>query len=159
MIDAITLSVVRSSLEQICDEMDLHLIRSALSPIISETNDCAHGIYDAQTGETIAQGRLGLPVFLANMQFAVQSTIEQAATVGGFRPGDVWILNDTYRGGTHLSDVNLVMPVYIDGELFALIGAGVLAPGAPTGYDLADGAKALAELAARATVGKLALVP
>jgi N-methylhydantoinase B len=123
VIDAITLSVVRSSLEQICDEMDLHLIRSALSPIISETNDCAHGIYDAQTGETIAQGRLGLPVFLANMQFAVQSTIEQAATVGGFRPGDVWILNDTYRGGTHLSDVNLVMPVYIDGELFALIAS------------------------------------
>jgi NADPH2:quinone reductase len=45
------------------------------------------------------------------------------------------------------------------GELFALIGAGVLAPGAATGYDLADGGKALAELAARATVGKLALVP
>jgi NADPH:quinone reductase len=45
------------------------------------------------------------------------------------------------------------------GELFALIGAGVLGPGQPTGYDLADGAKALAELEARATVGKLALLP
>jgi N-methylhydantoinase B len=123
VIDPITLSVVRSSLEQICDEMDLHLIRSALSPIISETNDCAHGIYAPHSGETIAQGRLGLPVFLANMQFAVQSTIEQAETVGGFRPGDVWILNDTYRGGTHLSDVNLVAPVFIDGELFALIAS------------------------------------
>jgi NADPH2:quinone reductase len=45
------------------------------------------------------------------------------------------------------------------GELFALIGAGVLGPAAPTGYDLADGGKALAELEARATVGKLALLP
>jgi N-methylhydantoinase B len=123
VIDPITLSVVRSGLEQICDEMDLHLIRSALSPIISETNDCAHGIYDPDTGETIAQGRLGLPVFLANMQFAVQSTIATAADDGGFQPGDVWILNDTYRGGTHLNDVNLVAPVFIDGELFALIAS------------------------------------
>jgi N-methylhydantoinase B len=122
-IDAITLSVVRSSLEQICDEMDLHLIRSAMSPIISETNDCAHGIYEASGGETIAQGRLGLPVFLANMQFAVQSTIAQAARTGGFRPGDVWVLNDTYLGGTHLNDVNLVSPVFVDGELFALVAS------------------------------------
>lgn len=120
-LDPITLSVVRSSLEQICDEMDLHLIRSALSPIISETNDCAHGIYDPRTGETIAQGRIGLPVFLANMQFAVQSTIAEAERQGGFRPGDVWMLNDVYRGGTHLNDVNLVTPVFVDGELFALI--------------------------------------
>ncbi|HEX3511879.1 MAG TPA: hydantoinase B/oxoprolinase family protein [Solirubrobacteraceae bacterium] len=123
MSDPITLSVVRSSLEQICDEMDLHLIHSALSPIISETNDCAHGIYDAQSGETIAQGRLGLPVFLANMQYAVQATIERAAALGGFKPGDIWILNDPYLGGTHLNDVNLVVPVFLDQELFALIAS------------------------------------
>jgi N-methylhydantoinase B len=123
MVDPITLSVVRSGLEQLCDEMDLHLVRSALSPIISETNDCAHGIYDPHTGETIAQGRLGLPIFLANMQFAVQSTIAEANRTGGFRPGDVWILNDVYLGGTHLNDVNLVTPVYVDGEIFALIAS------------------------------------
>jgi N-methylhydantoinase B len=121
VIDPITLSVVRSSLEQICDEMDLQLIRSALSPIISETNDCAHGIYDAESGETIAQGHLGLPVFLANMQFAVQAVIAEARRDGGFRSGDVWILNDTYLGGTHLSDVILAAPVYVDRELFALV--------------------------------------
>lgn len=123
MIDPITLSVVRSGLEQVCNEMDLHLIRSALSPIISETNDCAHGIYDGRSGETIAQGELGLPVFLANMQFAVQSVIATAERAGGFRPGDVWILNDTYLGGTHLNDVNLVVPVYVEDELFALLAS------------------------------------
>lgn len=123
MTDPITLAVVRSSLVQICDEMDLHLIRSALSPIISETNDCAHGIYAPGTGETIAQGQLGLPVFLANMQFSVQSVIAEAESQGGFRPGDVWILNDVYRGGTHLNDVNLVAPVFVDAELFALVAS------------------------------------
>jgi N-methylhydantoinase B len=123
MIDPITLSVVRSGLEQVCNEMDLHLIRSALSPIISETNDCAHGIYDGRTGETIAQGELGLPVFLANMQFAVESVIAKAERTGGFREGDVWILNDTYLGGTHLNDINLVVPVFVDGELFALLAS------------------------------------
>lgn len=123
MIDPITLSVVRSSLEQICNEMDQHLIRSSMSPIISETNDCAHGIYDPHNGETIAQGAVGLPVFLANMQFAVQSVLAHANAQGGFAPGEVWIINDVYAAGTHLNDVNLVAPVFVDGELFALIAS------------------------------------
>jgi N-methylhydantoinase B len=121
VIDPITLSVIRSSLVAVCDEMDMHLIRSALSPIISETNDCAHGIYDPRSGETIAQGRLGLPVFLANMQFVVQSTIAAAEQAGGFRRGDVWMMNDVYRGGTHLNDVNLVVPVFEGDEPIAII--------------------------------------
>lgn len=123
MIDPTTLSVVRSGLDQICNEMDLHLIRSALSPIISETNDCAHGIYEPSSGEAIAQGQLGLPVFLANMQFSVRTTIDRANELGGFKPGDVWILNDTYTSGTHLNDVILVMPVFVDGDLFALLAS------------------------------------
>jgi len=48
----VTLAVVRGSLAQIADEMDLHLIHAALSPIISETNDCAHGIFDPETGQS-----------------------------------------------------------------------------------------------------------
>ena len=94
-----------------------------MSPIISETNDCAHGIYDPINGETIAQGVVGLPVFLANMQFAVQSVLAEANRTGGFEPGEVWILNDTYTGGTHLNDVKIVAPVFVDGELFALIAS------------------------------------
>lgn len=139
MIDPITLSVVRSGLEQICNEMDQHLIRSSLSPIISETNDCAHGIYDPDNGETIAQGVVGLPVFLANMQFAVQAVLADARAAGGFKPEEVWILNDVYRGGTHLNDVNLVAPVFVDGELFALIASTGhwmdIGGGAPGGWN------------------------
>lgn len=118
--DPVTISVVKGALESVGDEMDQHLIRAAISPIISETNDCAHGIFHPVSGETIAQGRIGLPVFLANMQFTVQHVIEKANRSGGFRPGDVWILNDPYAGGTHLPDVNLVSPYFVDGELVAL---------------------------------------
>ena len=123
MIDPVTLAVVRGSLEQIADEMDLHLIRAAISPIISETNDCAHGIFDPETGETIAQGRYGLPVFLANMQFTTQNVVQLAKAQGGFRPGDIWILNDPYIGGTHLQDTQLVAPYFVGDKLFALFAS------------------------------------
>lgn len=119
-VDPVTLAVVRGALEQIADEMDLHLIRAAISPIISETNDCAHGLYDAETGETIAQGGYGLPMFLANMQWTVQRVIAVARAEGGFKPGDLWILNDPYLSGTHLQDVVLVSPYFVEGRLFAL---------------------------------------
>ena len=119
-VDPVTLAVVRGALEQITDEMDLHLIRAAISPIISETNDCAHGLYDAETGETIAQGGFGLPLFLASMQWTVQRVIAVAKAQGGFKDGDMWFLNDPYISGTHLNDVVLVKPAFIDGELFGL---------------------------------------
>ena len=122
-IDPVTLAVVRGSLEQIADEMDLHLIHAAISPIISETNDCAHGIFDPRTGETIAQGRYGLPVFLANMQFTTQHVVRLAAAQGGFKPGDMWILNEPYRGGTHLQDTRLVAPYFVGERLFALFAS------------------------------------
>jgi N-methylhydantoinase B len=123
MIDPVTLAVVRGSLEQIADEMDLHLIHAAISPIISETNDCAHGIFDPISGETIAQGRYGLPVFLANMQFTTQNVVKLANAQGGFKPGDVWILNDPYIGGTHLQDTQLVAPYFVGEKLFALFAS------------------------------------
>lgn len=120
-IDPVTFAVVRGSLEQIADEMDLHLIRAALSPILSETNDCAHGFYDPASGEMIAQGGYGLPLFLANMQFTVQAVIRAAAEDGGFGDGDIWITNDPYLSGTHLQDTVLVAPYYSGGELVTLM--------------------------------------
>jgi N-methylhydantoinase B len=145
MIDPVTLAVVRGSLEQIADEMDLHLIHAAISPIISETNDCAHGIFHPRTGETIAQGRYGLPVFLANMQFTTQNVLKLAREQGGFRRGDVWILNDPYIGGTHLQDAQLVAPYFVGDELFALfastghwmdVGGSVAGGWAPKAQDI-----------------------
>ena len=143
--DPVTLAVVRGALEQIADEMDLHLIRAALSPIISETNEGAHGLYDPVTGETIAQGGYGLPMFLANMQFTVQRLIPIAEKAGGFQHGDLWITNDPYLSGTHLNDVILVSPHFVDGKLFALfantghwmdMGGGVPGGWAPTASEI-----------------------
>lgn len=119
--DPVTLAVVRGALSQIADEMDLHLIHAALSPIISETNDCAHGIYDPVSGETIAQGGYGLPQFLTLMQFTVQNIVKVAEREGGFKPGDMWIVNNPYLSGTHLQDVILVSPYFVEGKLFALL--------------------------------------
>ncbi|MEW5421606.1 hydantoinase B/oxoprolinase family protein [Amorphus sp. 3PC139-8] len=121
--DTVTLSVVRGALEQVANEMDLHFIHSAFSPIISEMNDCANGIYHPTTAETISQGQYGLPVFLANMQLAVRTLIPVVEAAGGWRPGDVWAVNDPYLAGTHLSDVTMVAPYYRDGKVVALLAS------------------------------------
>lgn len=118
--DPVTLSVIRGAFAQVADEMDKQLIRAAISPIISEMNDCGHGIFTPDTGETIAQGQFGLPLFFVNMQLTVQRIIDLARAGGGFQPGDVWIVNDPYFSGTHLNDVCLVAPYFFEGELVAL---------------------------------------
>lgn len=115
-IDPVTLAVIQNGLVQVCNEMDLAFVRSAFSPVISEALDRSDGIYHRDTGALIAQGDLGLPVFVGTMQFSTQAVIERAKTV---RPGDVYIVNDPYLGGTHLMDVKFVKPFFYRGELFA----------------------------------------
>ena len=78
MIDPVTLAVLNGRLEQIADEMDATLFRSAFNPIIAEAHDASHGLYDAKTGETLVQGKSGLPIFVGAMSFAVKAVIEKA---------------------------------------------------------------------------------
>lgn len=122
-VDAVTLAILKGRLEQIADEMDATLFRSAFNPIIAEAHDASHGIYDAATGETLVQGKSGLPIFVGVMAFAVHAVIEKAAARGGIAEGDVWIFNDPYDGGTHLSDFRLVKPVFRDGEVFCFLAS------------------------------------
>lgn len=114
-IDAVTLSVIQNGLVQVCNEMDLAFVRSAFSPVISEALDRSDGIYHRDDGALIAQGDLGLPVFVGTMQFGTQAVIERAKNLV---PGDVYIVNDPYLGGTHLMDVRFARPFFYDGELF-----------------------------------------
>ncbi len=118
-IDLITLSVLQNGLQQVCNEMDLAFVRSAFSPVIAEALDRSDGIYHRDTGELIAQGELGLPVFVGTMQFTVQAVIEyvQRRKVE-LHPGDMFIVNDPYLGGTHLMDVKFVQPFFYRGELW-----------------------------------------
>ncbi len=118
-IDPITLSVLQNGLQQVCNEMDLAFVRSAFSPVIAEALDRSDGIYHRDSGELIAQGELGLPVFVGTMQFTVQAVIEHVqrrAIV--LHPGDMFIVNDPYLGGTHLMDVKFVQPFFYRGELW-----------------------------------------
>ncbi|MDW3204709.1 MAG: hydantoinase B/oxoprolinase family protein [Alphaproteobacteria bacterium] len=122
-LDPVTLAVLRGRLEQIADEMDATLFRSAFNPIIAEAHDASHGLYHAETGETLVQGKSGLPVFVGAMAFAVKAVIDRATAQGGPQPGDVWIFNDPYDGGTHLSDFKLVRPFFHDGNLFCWLAS------------------------------------
>ncbi|MEM9146206.1 MAG: hydantoinase B/oxoprolinase family protein [Pseudomonadota bacterium] len=122
-IDPVTLAVLKGRFEQIADEMDATLFRAAFNPIIAEAHDASHGIYDAATGETLVQGKSGLPIFVGVMAFGVAAVIEKAATQGGAQDGDVWIFNDPYAGGTHLSDFRLVRPVFQNGRLICWLAS------------------------------------
>ena len=115
-IDPVTLAVIQSGLQQVCNEMDLAFVRSAFSPVISEGLDRSDGIYHKDTGELIAQGELGLPVFVGVMQFSTQELIKRAKE---YKPGDLYIVNDPYLGGTHLMDVRFHKPFFYKGEMFA----------------------------------------
>ncbi|MEM1046109.1 MAG: hydantoinase B/oxoprolinase family protein [Pseudomonadota bacterium] len=121
--DPVTLAVLKGRLEQIADEMDATLFRSAFNPIIAEAHDASHGLYDAQTGDTLVQGKSGLPIFVGVMAFAVRAVIAKAKKQGGPRDGDVWIFNDPYDGGTHLSDFRLVKPLFRDGRVFCYLAS------------------------------------
>lgn len=119
-LDTITQSVIQAGLEQVCDEMDLTFSRAAFSPIIAEANDRADGIYAANDGSLIAQGRGGLPVFVGAMQYSTRTLVEMIAAgkVAAPKPDDIYIVNDPYLGGTHLMDVRFARPFYRNGEIY-----------------------------------------
>jgi N-methylhydantoinase B len=119
-LDPLTLAVIQAGLGQVCNEMDIAFSRSAFSPVIAEADDRSSGIYDRQTGALIGQGELGLPVFVGTMQYSTAELIRLIGEgkAGAPEPGDVYIVNDPYLGGTHLMDVRFVLPFYYRGELF-----------------------------------------
>ncbi len=104
-LDPVQLQVMTGALRAACDEMGAVLIRSAHSPNITERHDCSTALFDP-AGELVMQAE-HIPVHLGSMPDAV------AAIVGEeHREGDLWILNDPYRGGTHLPDITLISPVF-----------------------------------------------
>ena len=95
-----------------------------IQPIIAEAHDASHGLYHPTTGETLVQGKQGLPVFVGAMSFAVKTVIDKLGNAGQApREGDVFIFNDPYDGGTHLSDFKLVQPYFYRGELFCFLAS------------------------------------
>jgi len=109
-LDPIELEILRTQLESVAEEMGETLIRGAYSPNITERRDCSTALFDT-VGRMIAQAE-HIPVHLGAMPEAVDAVLDCAP-----RPGDVFVLNDPFTGGTHLPDVTLVSPISHDGEI------------------------------------------
>ncbi|WP_138007900.1 hydantoinase B/oxoprolinase family protein [Halalkalirubrum salinum] len=109
-IDPITLEVLRNQFESAAEEMGQTLIRGAYSPNIKERRDCSTALFDA-AGRMIAQAE-HIPVHLGAMPQAVD-----AVKTYDPEPGDVFVLNDPFSGGTHLPDVTMVSPLAPEGEI------------------------------------------
>ena len=117
-VDLFTLDIVRDSLLAIGEEMFVTLARTSMSPIIYEVLDYASGLTDAK-GNLLTQGN-GATGFIGILTFMVREAIRKFGDSGRLYPGDILILNDPHNGGgTHLSDVGLVMPIFHKDELVA----------------------------------------
>jgi len=111
------LEIFRNILSSIAEEMGVVLVRAAFSPNIKERRDLSCAIFKTD-GEMIAQAA-HIPVHLGSMSFAVRAVMDDPDTA----PGDVFILNDPYKGGTHLPDVTCIAPVFIGGKLEFYVAA------------------------------------
>ena len=109
-VDPVTLEVLRNQLEGVAEEMGRVLIRGAYSPNITERRDCSTALFDA-AGRMVAQAE-HIPVHLGAMPEAVAAVRDREPT-----PGDVFVLNDPFTGGTHLPDVTLVSSLALDGDV------------------------------------------
>src|SRR3954466_7304607 len=105
-LDPVTLQVLVGALRAACDEMGAVLIRAAFSPNIKERHDCSTALFDS-AGELVMQAE-HIPVHLGSMPDAVAAVLGEE-----HHPGDVWILNDPYRGSTPLPDVTLITPIFV----------------------------------------------
>jgi N-methylhydantoinase B len=119
-LDPFTLEILQSALQAIAEEMFVALQRTAKSPVIYEVLDFAVGVTDAQ-GHLVAQGE-GVTGFLGTFPVAIQRVIRRFAQRRKLGPGDILADNDPYTGGgTHPSDVTLILPVFFEGELIAYV--------------------------------------
>lgn len=109
-IDPVTLEILRNQLESIAEEMGHVLITGSYSPNIKERQDCSTALFDAE-GKMIAQAE-HIPVHLGAMPDAVDVVMDKDP-----RPGDVFIVNDPFEGGTHLPDITLVSPIAPQDEI------------------------------------------
>ncbi len=116
--DPITFEIIQNSLSAIAEEMFAAIRKTAMSAIIYEVLDMGTGITDA-AGE-IASSGAGIPSFVGVLDKAVKAILFKHDAPGAIREGDIFATNDPFHGGvTHLNDVILAMPVFVDGAIVA----------------------------------------
>mgnify|MGYP000433430819 CR=1 FL=1 len=109
-VDPVTLEIIRNQFESVAEEMGQVLITSSYSPNIKERRDCSTALFDAD-GRLVAQAE-HIPVHLGAMPEAVDTVLDYDP-----EPGDVFVLNDPFEGGTHLPDVTMVSPLAVDDKV------------------------------------------
>ncbi len=134
-IDPITTEIVRSAFKAAADEMNATLIRSAYTPIIYEMKDCSVALLDGD--HRVLGQSAGLPIFLGNLEICTRLT-EETYGRAAWRPGDVWIMNDSYLTGTHLNDMTVFGPIFHEADLVGFaacrahwLDVGAKDPGGP----------------------------
>ncbi|WP_284755832.1 hydantoinase B/oxoprolinase family protein [Arthrobacter sp. efr-133-R2A-120] len=113
-LDPVTVEIIRNALTSAADDMNATLIRSAYSPILYEGGDCVVALLD--TEHRVLGQSAGLPLFLGNLE-TCSIAVEEMYGRAVWQEGDIWILNDSYLGGTHLNDVTLFAPIFDEGAV------------------------------------------
>lgn len=114
--DPVTFSVIHNAARSIVNEMNLTLFRSAYSPVITEGRDIGGAVFDRR-GRLVAQGDWDLAVFVGMLEFSLKEIVRRYGE--SIAPGDVFIMNDPFVGGTHFNDVGVVRPVFSESGLTA----------------------------------------
>ena len=134
-IDPITTEIIRSAFTAAADEMNATLIRSAYTPVIYEMKDCSVALLDDE--HRVLGQSAGLPIFLGNLEICTRIA-EETYGREGWCEGDVWIMNDSYMTGTHLNDMTVFGPIFVDGTLVGFaasrahwLDVGAKDPGGP----------------------------
>ena len=113
-IDPIKLEVIRHAFIAAAEEMKTNLMRTAYNPVIYEVLDFSCGIFDNKC-RMIAQAD-GLPIFLGNLSAAIKTVVEDIG-INNFKEGDLYLINDPYKTGTHVNDVTTVVPIFENNKI------------------------------------------
>jgi N-methylhydantoinase B len=115
-LDPITFTVLRNGFRGICSQGSALVERVAWGPVITQGRDYSVGILTGD-GRLVAHGTVDITPHMGTFEFSVRAVLEDFGD--DISPGDVFIVNDPYRAGTHNQDVRLVRPVFVDDEIFA----------------------------------------
>lgn len=119
-VDPITLEVVNNALVGVAEQMAATILRTSYSTVIREMLDYSTAVFDLQ-GRIIAQS-CRIPIHLNSMSRSLGTTLAESFPLESWRPGDVIVTNDPYRGGQHLPDIQTFLPVFAGERMVAICG-------------------------------------
>src|SRR5580692_9505607 len=123
VVDVRTLGVLHSGLAVVADAMGITVIRAAYSTTIKGGSDVSSGLFDV-TGRLVALSETSMTGHLAPLRCGVRSILSDFPPKT-MRPGDVYLMNDPYRGGVHANDMQVFVPVFVEGAVRFLAGTMV----------------------------------